>query len=98
MLLAHWVNVATFTLLAPLVVFRYLLEKRQSDLTRLIPCLSVGAMGGLLMMGASHYRGSTNIGLDPARQWFNAWTQQVHAIFKLEMPHFLVFLLWLMVP
>jgi hypothetical protein len=98
MLLAHWVNVAAFTLLAPLVALHYLLEKKRSDLTRLFPCLSVGAMCGLLMMQASHYKASTRLELDPVRNWLNAWIQQVHAIAKLETPHLLAFLFWLVVP
>jgi hypothetical protein len=93
-ILAHWVNVSAFTLLAPLVILHYLTQKQESDLNRVLPCLAIGATAGLLIMRASHYRGVTDVGLDPARVWLSAWTHQVQAIFKLGTPHLLILLVW----
>src|SRR5205807_1270577 len=94
MILAHWVNVSLFTLLGPLVALHYFVHKQPSDLNRLLPCLSIGAIAGLIMMRASHYRGITKLGVDPVQDWLTAWTQQVHAIFRLETSHLLIFLVW----
>jgi hypothetical protein len=94
MAFAHWINVSAFTLLAPLVILQYLMQKQQSDLNRVIPCIAIGATAGLIIMRASHYRGVTNLGVDPAQLWLNSWTQQVQAISKLETPHFLIFIVW----
>ena len=94
MILAHWVNVSAFTLLAPLVILHYLIQKRRSDLNRVIPCIAIGAAAGWIMMRASHYRGVTRVGLDPARVWLNAWTQQVQAISKSQTSYFMIFLVW----
>ena len=97
MTLAHWVNVSAFTLLGPLVILRYLMQKQQSDLNRVLPCLGIGATAGLIMMRASRYRGSTRLGFVPPRDWLNAWAQQAEVISKLQMPHLRIFM-WLIVP
>jgi hypothetical protein len=97
MLLAHWVNIAVFTLLAPLAVLHYFAEKQQSDLTRLLPCLSLGALGGWLVMRASPDPESTRLGLIQPAEWPRAWTHFVLATHRLIPPNPYQ-LLWLIIP
>jgi hypothetical protein len=77
-LLAHWVNVAVFTILAALAVVHYVLEKQQSYLTRVLACLSLGALGGWLVLRVfSPYR-NTPEGLIRPAEWPSAWAQLLH--------------------
>ena len=96
MLLAHWVNIAVFTLLVPLALLHYLLEKQQSDLTRLLPCLSLGALGGRLIMQTSPYQ-STHLDLIRPAEWPSAWAHLFRAAHKMMPPNPFQ-LLWLIIP
>lgn len=97
MLLAHWVNVGLFTLLAPLVVLHYLAEKRRSDLTRLLPCLALGALGGWLLVRASPYPGTTQFGILPIAEWPRSWENFLRAGHIL-VPSNPYQLLWAIIP
>jgi hypothetical protein len=97
MLLAHWVNIAAFALLVPLVVLHYLLEKQQSDLTVFLPCLSLGALGGWLIMRTSPYHGATQVGLMRLAEWPSAWGHLAQTTREM-MPPYPGQLLWLIIP
>jgi hypothetical protein len=97
MLLAHWVNIGLFTLLAPLAVLHYFAEKQRSDLTRLLPCLSLGALGGWLAMRASPYGGTTRFGLILVAEWPHSWENFLRAGHMLVPPNPYQ-LLWVIVP
>lgn len=93
-LLAHWVNIALPMLLVPLVVLHYLMERKQPDLSRLLPCLSLGALGGWLLMRIAPYPGSTSGGLIPPSEWPGALARLVRTTHEFLLPHAFQ-LLWL---
>ena len=92
--LAHWVNVSLPLLLVPLVILHYLAENKRSDLTRLLPCLALGALGGWLLMRTARYSGWTDQDVIPVSEWPSAWAQLFRKAHETMLPHAFQ-LLWL---
>ncbi len=96
LLLASWVNAATFVLVLPLVVARHLVLKRKQGL---LPALAVVAASGAAGIWFSHLVRfqTTTPGIAPVSSWTQGWRQDLAYFpggsFKLPLLS-----LWVLIP
>lgn len=96
MLLAGWVNLGIFPLLAPLVVLHYRIFRQRGYLLRSLSCLCLGALIGWALMRTSPFH-VTKMNLAPVREWPHAWLELMRNTYGFFTPN-LPRLLWLILP
>jgi hypothetical protein len=85
-LLAHWVYCAVLLLLAPLVIFRYLVFRHTGGTTAALFLLALGGFGGILLTRLAP-SAHTIFQLLPVAEWPAGWTQLVRNLWLALAPH-----------
>ena len=96
MLLAVWVNSATFMLLLPLVVLYHLVLRVRQGLLSSLALIVACAGAGIVMMSRSRFA-NTNSTLLPPSLWANGWHQLIDRAHENLAPR-PDLLLWIIVP